>query len=128
MATEEVKVQDVGTSDKVKLGAATVLVAAGVAGYYFLGSQVEWWWRWLAVAGGIVAAGAVVAWSRYGSELWQFVRDSRVELRKIVWPNRQETLMTTLVVFVFVLVAGVFFWALDLILAWATRMLTGQGA
>ena len=42
--------------------------------------------------------------------LKQFVLDSRVELRKIVWPNRQETGMTTLVVFVFVIVAGVFFW------------------
>ena len=49
------------------------------------------------------------------------------ELRKIVWPNRQETGMTTLVVMIFLLVAGVFFWGLDLALAWATRALTGQG-
>jgi len=126
MAAEEVKVQDVGTSDKVKLAVAVVLVAAGVAGYYLL-AQEGWWLRWAAVAGGIVLAGAVVAWSRYGTELWQFIRDSRVELRKIVWPNRNETLMTTAVVFVFVLVAGMFFWALDLVLAWATRALTGQG-
>ena len=53
--------------------------------------------------------------------------DSRVELRKIVWPNRNETGMTTLVVFVFVIVAGLFFWTLDLVLAWATRALSGQG-
>jgi preprotein translocase subunit SecE len=48
-------------------------------------------------------------------------------LRKIVWPNRQETGMTTHVVFVFLIIAGVFFWLLDLGLAWATRALTGQG-
>jgi preprotein translocase subunit SecE len=53
--------------------------------------------------------------------------DSRIELRKIVWPSRQETGMTTLVVFGFVIVAGLFFWVLDLVLAWATRALTGQG-
>ena len=53
-------------------------------------------------------------WSQYGRNFWQFVLDSRVELRKIVWPTRQETGMTTLVVFVFVVVAGLFFWLLDL--------------
>ena len=66
-------------------------------------------------------------WSQYGRGFWQFVLDSRVELRKIVWPNRQETGMTTLVVFGFVIVAGLFFWVLDLGLAWATKALSGQG-
>jgi preprotein translocase subunit SecE len=59
--------------------------------------------------------------------LWQFALDSRVELRKIVWPNREETLRTTAIVFVFVGVAGVFFWLVDLALAAATRFLSGQG-
>ena len=49
------------------------------------------------------------------------------ELRKVVWPSRQETLQTTLAVFLFVTVAGVFFWLLDAILAWLTKLLTGQG-
>lgn len=126
MAAEEVKVQDAGTSDKVKLTIAALLVAAGVAGYYLLGDSGDVV-RWLAVAGGIVVAGLVVAWSRYGVELWQFVRDARGELRKVVWPTRQETGVTTLIVFVFVIIAAVFFWGLDLVLAWATRVLTGQG-
>jgi preprotein translocase subunit SecE len=126
MAAEELKAQDPGTSDKVKLAVAGLLVCAGVAGYYLLGDE-DSWLRWLAVAGGIAAAGLAVAWSRYGRELWHFIRQSRAELRKVVWPNRQETGMTTLAVFFFVLVAGFFFWALDLVLAWATRALTGQG-
>jgi preprotein translocase subunit SecE len=53
--------------------------------------------------------------------------DSRIELGKVVWPSREDTGKMTLVVFVFVIVAGVFFWALDMVLAWATRALTGQG-
>jgi preprotein translocase subunit SecE len=101
-------------------------VIAGVAGYYILGNQPAWL-RWLAVAAGIVLAAVVIAFSRYGTALKQFMADSRVELRKIVWPNKNETGMTTLVVFVFLLVAGIFFWGLDLALAWATRALTGQG-
>jgi preprotein translocase subunit SecE len=122
----DTKVQDAGAADTVKLVVAILLVAAGVAGYYVLGNQSAWE-RWAAVAAGLVLAGVVIAFSRYGTALKQFWADSRVELRKIVWPNRQETGMTTLVVMVFLLVAGVFFWGLDLALAWATRALTGQG-
>jgi preprotein translocase subunit SecE len=124
--SDDTRVQDAGTSDNLKLAAAAVLVIAGIAGYYFLGNQAAWL-RWLAVAAGIALALLVVALSRYGNALKQFFADSRVELRKIVWPSRQETGMTTLVVFVFLLVAGIFFWGLDLALAWATRALTGQG-
>jgi preprotein translocase subunit SecE len=124
--TEEIKAQDAGASDKVKLAAAVLIVIAGVAGFYLLGGQSAWL-RWIPVVAGIVLAAVVIAWSRYGTDLRQFWLDSRVELRKIVWPNRQETGMTTLVVFAFVLIAGLFFWGLDLVLAWATRALTGQG-
>jgi len=122
----DTKVQDAGAADTVKLVVAILLVAGGVAGYYVLGNQPAWE-RWAAVAAGLVLAGVVIAFSRYGTALKQFWADSRVELRKIVWPNRQETGMTTLVVMIFLLVAGVFFWGLDLALAWATRALTGQG-
>jgi preprotein translocase subunit SecE len=75
-----------------------------------------------------LALAALVVWfSWYGTQFKQFVELARVELRKVVWPNRQETGMTTLVVFVFVVVAGLFFWLLDFVLAWATRAITGQG-
>jgi preprotein translocase subunit SecE len=53
--------------------------------------------------------------------------DSRIELRKVVWPSRQETMQTTIMVFVFIAIAGLFFWLLDFVLAWATKLLTGQG-
>ncbi len=124
--SDEGKVQDAGTADKVKLAAAIVIVVAGVAGYYLLADQATWL-RWLPVIGSLVLAAVVVAFSRYGSEFRRFVELARIELRKIVWPTRQETLQTTLVVFGFVIVAGLFFWVLDLVLAWATKALTGTG-
>jgi len=124
--TDDSKVQDAGTTDKVKLAIAIVIVIAGVAGYYVLANQAAWL-RWLSVIASLVLAGVVVAFSRYGSEFRRFVELARIELRKIVWPTRQETLQTTLVVFGFVIVAGVFFWLLDLALAWATKALTGTG-
>jgi len=69
----------------------------------------------------------VFAVSSQNRRSWQFALDSRVELRKVVWPSREETLKTTAVVFLFIVAAGLFFWVLDLVLAWATRLLTGQG-
>jgi preprotein translocase subunit SecE len=124
--TDELKTQDARPADKAKLYAAIVLALAGVAGYYLLGTQPAWQ-RWLAVAAGLVLGALVVAFSSYGAAFREFVVLARVELRKIVWPNRQETGMTTLVVFGFVIVFGLFFWLLDLVLAWATKTLTGQG-
>jgi preprotein translocase subunit SecE len=124
--TDEIKVPDAGTADNLKLAAAIVIVVAGVGGYYLLASQPSWM-RWLPVIGSLLLAAVVVAFSRYGTEFRRFVELARIELRKIVWPTRQETLQTTLVVFGFVIVAGIFFWVLDLVLAWATKALTGTG-
>ena len=124
--TDEIKVPDAGTADNLKLAAAIVIVVAGVGGYYLLASQPTWM-RWLPVIGSLLLAAMVVAFSRYGTEFRRFVELARIELRKIVWPTRQETLQTTLVVFGFVIVAGLFFWLLDLVLAWATKALTGTG-
>ena len=125
--TEDIKIQAPGGPDKAKLAIAALLVLGGIAGFYVLSAR-NVWLRWAAVAAGLVLAIAVVAASRYGTSLKQFVLDSRVELRKIVWPSRNETGMTTLVVFVFVIAAGLFFWALDFVLAWATRAFSGQGS
>jgi preprotein translocase subunit SecE len=124
--TEEIKVPDTGAVDKVKAVAALVLLVGGITAYYVLSAQPVWE-RWIAVVVGVALALGVLAWSQYGRAFWQFVMDSRIELRKVVWPTRNETGMTTLVVFGFVIIAGLFFWTLDLVLAWATKALSGQG-
>ena len=124
--TDDLKVQEPGTADKAKLTVAVLIVIAGVAGYYVLAAQAAWL-RWVAVIASLVLAAVVATFSRYGLEFRHFVALSRIELRKIVWPTRDETLKTTGVVLLFVAVAGVFFWVLDLVLAWATKTLTGQG-
>jgi len=102
------------------------LLLAGVAGYYVLEAQPGWM-RWASVIAGLAAGALVFGLSAGGREFWQFMLDSRSELRKVFWPTRNETWITTAVVFGFAVIAGLFFWGLDLILAWATRALTGQG-
>jgi preprotein translocase subunit SecE len=115
-----------GGADTAKVVAAILLVLAGIVAFYVLSGQAQWM-RWLAVVAGIALAVVVFATSATGKGFWQFVLDSRSELRKVVWPTMEETRNTTFAVFGFVVLAGLFFWLLDVFLSWATRMLTGQG-
>ena len=112
--------------DTAKLVLAIATLITGVAAYYWF-VDVPVAARILMVLAGLGLGAALLFWSAQGQVLWQYIQGSRVELRKMVWPTRQETLQTTLVVFVFVLLLGVFFWLVDMLLAWATRHLTGQG-
>jgi len=104
-------------ADKLKLAVAALLVVAGIAGYYLLAAQ-SIVLRIFAVAAGI-AAGVAVAWtSVLGQEFVVFTRESLVELRKVVWPTRKETMQTTAAVFAFVVVMAAFLWVSDKTLEW----------
>ena len=113
--------------DTAKLALSVVIVLAGLVGYYYFADSSA-----LLRAVGVilaVAVGAVVALtSLQGKTLWKFVQGARVELNKVVWPTREETIQTTLVVLVVALIGGVFFWLLDLFLLWVTTRITGQGS
>jgi len=122
--TDEIKSDAATTADHVKLTLAILCVVAGIAGYYLLDNL---WLRWGSVVAGLTLGAVVVALSGYGRRLWAFSESARVELRKVVWPTRDETLKTTIAVFVFVTIAGLFFWLLDLVLAWATHLWTSPG-
>ena len=104
-------------ADKLKLAVAALLVVAGIAGYYLLAAQ-SIVLRVVAVVAGI-AAGVVVAWtSALGQEFVAFAREALVEVRKVVWPTRKETVQTTAAVFAFVVVMAVFLWVSDKTLEW----------
>jgi preprotein translocase subunit SecE len=121
------QVQESATAlDAAKLAAGVAIVAAGVAGFYLLGAQPIWL-RWIIVLASLVLGALVSLQSHQGKTLWAFIQNARVELRKVVWPNRQETMQVTIVVMVMVLVMGLFFWGLDTVLGLITRWLTGYG-
>jgi len=123
---EQLRQTEAGGSSNAPLWIASLLLLAGVAGYYVLSSQPGWL-RWLCVVGGLAAGATVFALSAVGHDFRQFVVDARNELRKVFWPTKQETWQTTLVVFIFAVVAGLFFWMLDSLLTWLTKLLAGQG-
>jgi len=126
---DEAKVQTAvpAAADTVKLIAAICLVLGGIVAFYLLKSRPEAWASWAALFGGMLLGVLAFVFSQYGRNFWQFFLESRVELRKVFWPTRQETFTTTLVVLGFVILASIFFWLLDLGLATATRFFTGQG-
>ena len=112
--------------DTVKLVAAAAILVGGIAAFYWLATY-PLAVRWAIVLASFGAGVFVALQSAQGRVFWQFVQGSRVELRKVVWPTRQETLQTALVVFIAITVMGLFFWMLDWVLGALTRALTGQG-
>jgi preprotein translocase subunit SecE len=121
------QVQENATAlDALKLAAGVVILAAGIAGFYLLG-DLPIWLRWIIVLAALVVGALVSLQSYQGKTFWQFVQSSRVELRKVVWPSTQETWQVTLVVFVMIVVLGLFFWGVDTLLGFLTKWLTGRG-
>ncbi len=111
--------------DTALLVAAIVALLAGIVAYYWFDDRALSLRIGMVVAG--VALGLGLTWlSWYGRQFWQFALGARIELRKVVWPSRDETIKTTYVVFGFAIVMGLFFWALDWLLTWITRAMTGQ--
>lgn len=122
--TEQAQSSGPSALDTAKLVAALAILVGGIAAFYVLDTYplaARWVIVLLALGGGFFVA----LQSLQGRTFWQFVQGSRVELRKVVWPTRQESLQTTLVVFVAILVLGIFFWLLDMLLGYVTRVLTG---
>ena len=80
------------------------------------------------VLAGIVIAGVFVAIALttvQGRATWDLAKEARVEIRKVVWPTRQETTQTTLIVVVMVIFVGLILWALDSTLSWSVSGLIG---
>ncbi|WP_295445064.1 preprotein translocase subunit SecE [uncultured Thiodictyon sp.] len=112
--------------DIAKLAGAALLLIVGIFAFYYFAP----WSALLRVLGLLVIAGAAVAialQTEPGRALWQFIADARMEVRKVVWPTRQETIQTTLVVMAMVVVVGLVLWLFDTVLMAILRFLTGQG-
>ncbi len=114
-----------GVLDILKLLVAAALVLGGLFAYYYYPA-----WplpvRVLGVLGSTAAGIGVALTSTQGRRLWAFIQGSRIEIRKVVWPTREETTQTAIAVFVFTLIMAVFFWGLDSLLLWLTRTLVGS--
>jgi len=113
--------------DTFKLMLAIAVLIAGIVGFYYYEAESLLY----RVLGVVFAAGVAVAISAttvLGQNLIGFGREARMEVRKVVWPSRQETVQTTFMVIVAVILIGIFLWLIDMLLAEAIQLLTGTGA
>ncbi len=113
--------------DKIKLSLAVLIIAVGISGFYLLAEKPL-----VVRVGGFIAslivAALVALTSEVGKTFAAYVRESWIELKKVVWPTRKETVQSTGLVLAFVFVMAVFLWGVDWILASIIRVLMGVEA
>jgi len=111
--------------DRIKWTAAVIILLVSLVGNYYY-SALSWPLRllgWLLV---LAIVTTILSFTVKGKQAIEFIRESRLELRKVVWPTRQETIQTTLVVGAMVIVLALVLWGMDGILVWLIGWLTGQ--
>ena len=104
--------------DNLKLIAAVVVIIAGITVFYVFGDMSALLRALIVVVSVVVAAGVALT-SMPGRNAWQFTIATRAEIRKVIWPSRRETMQSTLVVILMVLVVGIYLWMLDALSFWA---------
>jgi len=110
--------------DKIKLLGAAALGIFGLFAFYYFAEQ-----SLLMRTVGLLIIAAFVVYLVYmtakGKRTAAFFRDARTEVRKVVWPTRQETVQTTLTVFIIVVIVGIMLWLFDMLLSWLFKLITG---
>ena len=110
-------------ADNIKLIVAVIIMMAAIALFYTFSEYSTL----LRVLGLLVAAGLslfIASRTQMGASMLSYVGDTQTEVRKVVWPTRQETVQTTLIVILMVTVMALLLWGVDSILGWAVRSLT----
>ncbi len=109
------------------IGFAVLLFAFGIVGQFFFSSQ-PMLYRFVAFMLTTTAAIFMVTRTSTGRRLWAFWQDSIVELRKVVWPTKQETIHSTVAVLAMVFIMGLVLWSIDAILVRLVAWIIRQGA
>ena len=110
--------------DTVKLLVSLMILIAGIMGFYYFSEESQLF-RVLGILAVVVVAFLIVATTLIGKRSLGFAKDARVEVRKVVWPTRQETTQTTIAVLVMVLIVAIMLWLIDMFLGWGIKSLLG---
>jgi len=114
-------------ADKIKLLIAVLVLAGAFVAFYAFG-ELALVFRVLGLLVAVAVAGFIAAKTEMGGSAVAFTRGAVVEVRKVVWPTRKETVQTTMMVMAMVVVVGIILWVFDWFLAWGVQLLTGQGS
>ena len=110
--------------DLARIIVAAAIVVAAVAAYYIYEEHSQLL-RVLGLLAALGVAGAVFLQTEPGRAFREFFHSARNEVRKVVWPTREETTQTTRLVIITVIVAALFFWFLDWFLGKLIRAVIG---
>lgn len=113
--------------DNVLWGLGLLVLAAGVVGFFFYADDVITLYRVLGLLAAVVAFGFIVGRTERGRDMFGFVRETDEQRRKVVWPTRQETFQTTLIVLVITIIVAILLFFMDSIFGWLIRRLIGTG-
>ena len=110
--------------DVIKWVVVALIVSIGVFGdSYFSAEPVLY--RAIALVVLALVAGFVALQTGKGKAFWSLLKEARIEIRKVVWPTRQETTQTTMIVVAVVLVMALILWGLDSLLGWIVSQFIG---
>jgi len=112
------------SADKLKLILAVLIVIGGIGGFYYFGDKPDLIRVAIMLASAVVAV-IVVAPTEFGRSAWEFIKGARLELRKVVWPEKKETMQVSLIVFVLVILVAIYMWVIDWGLHKLVRVVTG---
>jgi len=112
--------------DTIKLGMALSIAVSAIVAFYIF-SEYSTLYRVIGLIAGAGASVAIAMQTEKGRYLWAFTQDAQTEVRRVVWPTRQETIQTTMIVVLTVTLVSIILWILDTFLGWLIRLLMGQG-
>ncbi|MDD5112471.1 MAG: preprotein translocase subunit SecE [Methylobacter sp.] len=118
---------NISVADITKQVLSVVFLVLGVVGFYYF-SDVLLVYRVISLL--VVFSGVLflLSTTSVGKKILLFILESKLELNRVIWPTREETTRTTMLVFAMVFVVGFLLWMLDTFLFWGVRLLTGQGS
>ncbi len=111
-------------SDQWKTILAVAIVIAALALYYVNPLNFNTLTKVLITLLWFVIAGAVFIKSTQGDRFLHFLRETRIELRKVVWPTREETTKTTGIIMIAVVVVAIFLWIIDAFFTWGVQSIS----
>ena len=121
------KVETVNTRlDTAKLIVALLIVVGVIAAFYIFADH-SLLVRVLGLVAGAGVAIAIAMQTDKGRHMWGFFQDAQTEVRKVVWPTRDETIQTTLIVIIMVVIVALFMWGLDWALGSMINKLLARG-
>ena len=112
--------------DTFKLGLALLIIVAGLVCFYLF-DDYSLLFRVIGLLVGVGISVAIALQTVKGKEIRGYFRDAQIEVRKVVWPTRQETIQTTLIVIVMVILVAIILWLLDMFLGWSIGLIMGRG-